>query len=156
MKAAQAACMTFSECVLGYINSHGDGWRNAKHRQQWQNTLDTYAAPVIGEVDVAGVGTAHVLKILEPIWKAKTETASRVRGRIESVLSWATVAVIAAAKIRPAGRRSFRTSAEKMFFVTRLKVQVLTGRKKENGAKKESGTEAPILGEESPWKGATV
>jgi integrase len=90
-KAANAVRMTFKQCVTGYIDSHGDGWRNAKHRAQWQSTLDTYAAPVIGDIDVAKVDTPHVLKILEPIWKTKTETASRVRGRIESVLSWATV-----------------------------------------------------------------
>jgi integrase len=90
-KAANAVRMTFDQCVTGYIDSHGDGWRNAKHRAQWQTTLDTYASPVIGDLDVSKVDTPHVLRILEPIWKTKTETASRVRGRIESVLSWATV-----------------------------------------------------------------
>jgi integrase len=90
-KAANAVRMTFDQCVTGYIDSHGDGWRNAKHRAQWQSTLDTYASPVIGDLDVSKVDTPHVMKILEPIWKEKTETASRVRGRIESVLSWATV-----------------------------------------------------------------
>jgi integrase len=83
--------MTFAECVSGYIDAHGDAWRNPKHRQQWQNTLDTYAGPVIGKLDVALVDTPHVLRILEPIWKEKTETATRLRGRLENVLSWATV-----------------------------------------------------------------
>src|SRR3546814_9951842 len=61
-------------------------WRNDKHRQQWKNTLATYVYPVIGELPVAEVRTAHVLKILEPIWKDKAETASRVRGRMETIL----------------------------------------------------------------------
>ncbi len=70
--------------------AHGDGWKNPKHRQQWQNTLTTYAGPVIGGINVALVDTGLVLKVLEPIWKTKNETASRLRGRIESVLAWAT------------------------------------------------------------------
>jgi integrase len=90
-KADSARRMTFRQCVTGYLDSHGDGWKNGKHRQQWQNTLDTYAGAAIGNLDVAKVDTPHVLRILEPIWKTKTETATRLRGRIESVLSWATV-----------------------------------------------------------------
>lgn len=90
-RASHAKRTTFDQCVTGYIDTHGDGWRNPKHRQQWQNTLDTYASPIFGNIDVARVDTPLVLKVLEPMWKEKTETASRVRGRIESVLSWATV-----------------------------------------------------------------
>lgn len=90
-KAALARRMSFAQCVTGYIDAHGDGWRNPKHRAQWQSTLDTYAGPVIGTLDVALVDTPHIVKILEPIWKEKTETATRVRGRIENVLAWATV-----------------------------------------------------------------
>lgn len=60
---------------------------NAKHRQQWRNTLATYAYPILGDVPVADVNTDLVLKMVEPIWATKTETASRVRGRIERVLS---------------------------------------------------------------------
>ena len=90
-KADATRRMTFRQCATGYLDSHGDGWKNGKHRQQWQNTLDTYAGPVIGNLDVTKVDTPHVLRILEPIWKTKTETATRLRGRIESVLSWATV-----------------------------------------------------------------
>jgi len=89
LAASRAKAMTFDECVTAYIKAHGDGWKNAKHRQQWQNTLDTYASPTIGAVDVALIDTGLVLKCLD-IWKDKTETASRVRGRIESVLNWAT------------------------------------------------------------------
>ena len=90
-KAAIAVRMTFDQSATAYIKAHADGWRNPKHRQQWQNTIETYVAPVIGPIDVALVDTPHVLKILEPIWKTKTETATRVRGRIEKVLGWATV-----------------------------------------------------------------
>lgn len=89
--AALARRMTFRQCVTGYIDAHGDGWKNAKHRAQWQSTLETYAGPVIGDLDVAQVDLPLVLKILAPIWKTKTETASRLRGRIDSVLAWATV-----------------------------------------------------------------
>lgn len=85
-QAAQIAGKTFKAVAEDYISANEDGWRNAKHRQQWQNTLTTYVYPVIGELPVADIGTAHVLQILEPIWKAKAETASRVRGRMETIL----------------------------------------------------------------------
>lgn len=88
--AATAKRVTFSQCVTAFIAAHGDGWRNPKHKAQWQSTLDTYAGPVIGSLDVSLVDTTLVLKVLEPIWRTKNETASRLRGRIESVLSWAT------------------------------------------------------------------
>lgn len=70
---------------------HGAGWRNAKHRAQWTSTLKMYASPVIGKMPVAAIDTRLVMKVLEPIWSKKTETASRVRGRLESILAWATV-----------------------------------------------------------------
>lgn len=85
-QAAQVAGMTFKAVAETYIGANEGSWRNDKHRQQWKNTLATYVYPVIGELPVAEVGTAHVLKILEPIWKAKAETASRVRGRMETIL----------------------------------------------------------------------
>lgn len=88
---AQSKRMTFSQCVDGYLEAHGDGWKNPKHRQQWFNTLETYAYPLIGSMNVANVDTPLVLKILEPIWKTKTETATRLRGRLENVLDWAKV-----------------------------------------------------------------
>ena len=90
-RAARAKAVNFEWCAEQYINAHKSGWKNAKHADQWSNTLATYAAPVIGKLDVAQIDTAHVMKILEPIWAAKAETASRLRGRIESVLDWATV-----------------------------------------------------------------
>lgn len=84
-----AGSPAFKECAEQLVTSHEAGWRNAKHRQQWRNTLSTYAYPVLGGIPVAEVNTDLVLRVLEPIWKTKTETASRVRGRIEAVLSWA-------------------------------------------------------------------
>jgi hypothetical protein len=86
VQAAQVAGTTFKDVAAAYIAANEDSWRNPKHRQQWSNTLATYVHPVIGELPIAEIQTAHVLKILEPIWKGKAETASRVRGRIETVL----------------------------------------------------------------------
>jgi len=67
------------------------GWKNEKHGKQWTATLKTYAFPVMGTLPIAAIDTGLVLRVLEPIWYEKTETASRLRSRIESVLSWATV-----------------------------------------------------------------
>jgi integrase len=73
------------------VKAHRAGWRNAKHAYQWEATLAQYAAPVIGALSVQAVDTSLVLKVLEPIWTTKTETAGRLRGRIETVLDWAAV-----------------------------------------------------------------
>jgi integrase len=81
--------LRFDACVALYLQAHADAWRNAKHRQQWENTLRTYVSPHFGSIPARQVATEHVLKALEPIWSTKTETASRVRERIERVLSWA-------------------------------------------------------------------
>lgn len=89
LRAQTEKAVTFDDAAAKYIKAHKEGWKNAKHAQQWENTLATYATPVIGPMLVRDVEMAHVLKILEPIWTTKTETASRVRGRIESVLDWA-------------------------------------------------------------------
>ncbi len=89
--AEAARAMTFRQCAEAYIEAHADGWKNPKHRQQWSRTLETYAYPVFGSVAVVDVDVAMVTKVLDPIWSTKTETASRVRGRIESVLDWAAV-----------------------------------------------------------------
>lgn len=89
LAAAQAAAiagMTFKAVAEAYIGANETSWRNDKHRQQWRNTLASYVYPVMGELPVADIGTSHVLKILEPIWHDKPETASRIRGRIETVL----------------------------------------------------------------------
>lgn len=85
-QAVKVAGTTFKDVAAAYIAANEDSWRNPKHRQQWRNTLDTYVYPVIGDLPVAEIETAHVLTILEPIWKSKAETASRIRGRIETVL----------------------------------------------------------------------
>jgi integrase len=90
LKIAAAAALTFKQCAEKYIAAHRSGWKNAKHAQQWENTLQTYAYPVVGSLLVRDVGLPQVLKILEPIWTEKNETASRLRGRIELVLDWAT------------------------------------------------------------------
>jgi integrase len=90
-KLAAANQLTFDAAAEQYIKSHRAGWKNAKHADQWINTLATYASPVIGSMPVAGVKTEHVMRVLEPIWRDKTETATRLRGRIESILAWCTV-----------------------------------------------------------------
>ena len=87
---AAAATITFRECAKRYIEAHSQGWRNGKHRQQWRNTLETYAYPVIGDLPVAAIDTGLIMQIIEPLWTTKTETASRLRGRIEIILDWAT------------------------------------------------------------------
>ncbi len=84
--AEKAKALTFKECAEGYIEAHKAGWKNAKHGSQWSSTLETYAYPIIGKLQVQDIETAHIEKILRPIWNEKTETASRVRGRIEKVL----------------------------------------------------------------------
>jgi integrase len=83
--------MSFGECARKYIDAHSGKWKNPKHRDQWVRTINTYANPVIGELPVATVDTSLVLRVLEPIWKTKTETATRLRSRLERVLAWATV-----------------------------------------------------------------
>jgi integrase len=86
-----AKTLTFKQAAASYIAAHRAGWKNAKHAAQWENTLASYAEPVIGALSVQAIDTTLVLKTLEPIWKVKPETASRVRGRIEAILDWAKV-----------------------------------------------------------------
>jgi integrase len=88
-KIEAARGMTFEEAARAYIKAHEPSWRNAKHRQQWTNTLATYVFPTFGAVSVSNVDVAMVMKVIEPLWATKPETAGRVRGRIESVLDWA-------------------------------------------------------------------
>lgn len=87
--AQQQAEWTFDACVKAYISAHELGWKNAKHASQWRNTLTEYASSKIGKLLARDVQTSHVVAILEPIWATKTETAKRLRGRIELVLDWA-------------------------------------------------------------------
>lgn len=87
--AAAASNITFKEACEKYIAAHAPGWTNAKHSEQWRNTLaSTYLK--IGSLSVRDIDVPQVLSVLEPIWQIRTETASRLRGRIESVLDWAT------------------------------------------------------------------
>ena len=88
----KARAMTFDECAQACIESKLPGWKNPKHAAQWRSTLATYCTPVFGAMSVAEVDTGLVLKALRPIWEHKHETATRLRGRIEDVLAWATVA----------------------------------------------------------------
>jgi integrase len=90
-RLVRARAMTFWQCADEFLDAHAGAWKNAKHKGQWRVTLDTYAHPLIGALPVASIDTALILKILRPIWQDKPETASRVRGRIERILDWATV-----------------------------------------------------------------
>src|SRR5438874_2939352 len=83
--------ITFAKCAEKYIAAHRAAWRNEKHAEQWNNTLETYAGPIISDLAVRDVDTELVLRVLEPIWVSKSETATRLRGRIERVLDWARV-----------------------------------------------------------------
>lgn len=87
--AAAARSVTFKAAAEQFIAANKSGWRNAKHAAQWTATLEAYAYPTIGTVSVTDVEPSMILKILEPIWSVKTETARRVRGRIEKILDWA-------------------------------------------------------------------
>lgn len=89
--AQKAKLKTFKEAALSYVETHGDTWKNEKHRAQWLSTLETYAFVIIGDLLVRDVDQEAVLRVLEPIWKTKNETASRLRGRIQAILDWATV-----------------------------------------------------------------
>ena len=86
-----AKLITFSQCAAAYIENHRAAWTNGKHAAQWEATLRTYAYPVFGNLPVAAVDTALVIKVLDSIWSKKPETASRLRGRIEAVLDFAKV-----------------------------------------------------------------
>lgn len=88
--AERQAQKTFSEVAARYIAQHEKSWKNAKHQAQWEATLRTYAEPLIGKLLVRDIRSAHVIAVLEPIWTTKTETATRVRSRIELVLDYAT------------------------------------------------------------------
>jgi integrase len=88
--AANAAVMTFDEAAENYMRQHRAGW-TPDYAAQWASSLKSYAAPVIGRMSVADITTTHIMKVLEPMWREKTETGSRLRGRLEAVLGWATV-----------------------------------------------------------------
>lgn len=94
---AKARLMTFDQCASAYIEAHRASWKNVKHADQWTNTIATYVSPIIGSMPVEQIDTGLVVKVLSQpddqgrqFWQAKTETATRVRGRIEAILGWAT------------------------------------------------------------------
>ncbi len=88
--AAKAGVETFRKVAERYIAAHANSWSNPKHRAQWGATLATYVYPAFGNRSVAAVATGDVMRVIEPIWRTKPETAARVRGRIEAVLDYAT------------------------------------------------------------------
>jgi integrase len=86
-----AKAITFEDAAARYMKAHRPSWKNEKHIYQWEATLSSYAYPVFGKLPAGAVDTGLVMKALEPIWQEKTETAIRLRGRIEAILAWATV-----------------------------------------------------------------
>ena len=90
-KLEAARAITFTDAAAAFIKAHQVSWRNAKHASQWAGTLKTYVEPVFGSLSVQAIDTGLVMKALEPIWAVKPETASRLRGRIESILDWSKV-----------------------------------------------------------------
>lgn len=91
LRVERAKSKTFKDCAEAYVEAHKAGWKNDKHIKQWSATLETYAYPKLGALPVAAIDTGLIQDVLRPIWGVKTETASRLRGRIESVLDWAKV-----------------------------------------------------------------
>jgi len=90
-KARKRGAISFQDCADRYIAAHRGSWKNAKHIDQWINTVSDYAGPVIGSLPVNEIDVGQIMRVLDPIWSTKAETASRLRGRIESILDWATV-----------------------------------------------------------------
>jgi len=90
-RAVEAAMVTFDDAASRFIDAKRAEWKNPKHADQWTSTLKSYASPVFGHLMVGDVAVSHVMSVLSPIWKNKTETAKRLRGRIEQVLDWAKV-----------------------------------------------------------------
>jgi integrase len=87
----RAKSLKFKEAAATYMAAHRVAWKNGKHAAQWRSTLQTYAYPLIGDVSLQAIDTGLVMKVIEPVWATKPETANRVRGRIETILDWATV-----------------------------------------------------------------
>ena len=99
-KAEAAKMVTFKECADAYVKANRAGWKNAKHAAQWKATFEETrrgslifpaATEAINDLPVSAIDTGLVLKVLEPLWTKTPESASRIRGRVESVLAWATV-----------------------------------------------------------------
>ncbi|GJL72976.1 MAG: phage integrase [Nitrosomonas sp.] len=90
-KRASIKTVTFQHCAIEYHKSHSDGWSNDKYREQWLAALEKHIFPAIGSLNVADINNDKVLHVLKAPWKDTTITATRLRGRIESILDWATV-----------------------------------------------------------------
>ncbi|GHF12620.1 phage integrase [Kordiimonas sediminis] len=91
LRAQQDTCKSFDECRNAFLKSHASAWKGTKSLTQWEGSLERYATPVIGKTPVDQIDTALIMRVLDPIWRSKTETATRVRGRVERILDWATV-----------------------------------------------------------------
>ena len=117
----RAKAITFQECAERYIAAQEGQWRNEKHRAQWKATLTTYAYPVIGKIAVGEVDVGLVIRVLEPIWVEKNETASRLRGRIETVLSWAKVRGYRSGENPAAWRDNLKDALPRISRVRRIK-----------------------------------
>ena len=91
-KAEDARAITFRQCAEMFLSIHSKQWKNPVHIAQWTSTLETYAYPVIADLAVDDIDTSHLVKILEPLFQRIPETASRLRGRIERIIGYATAA----------------------------------------------------------------
>ena len=89
LRAEQVAATTFEDAAIAYIKKESPAWKGKKSHTQWTGSLTEYVYPIIGKLHVQDIQDAHIMKILEQIWVSKTETAVRVRGRIENILDWA-------------------------------------------------------------------
>jgi len=118
LKADSTNTRTFEQCAREYIKAHKSGWKNEKHASQWISTLKQYAYPHIGTLPVGEIDNNTIMAVLKPIWWTKTETASRVRGRIENILSWAIVK-----KYRPAPNPAIWRGNLEILLPKRSKIQ---------------------------------
>lgn len=89
-RTTSSSSATFDQCAAAYVAAHEASWRSVRHALEWKKTLERYVSPVLGRLPVTSVTTEHVLSVLMPMWQTKRVTASRVRGRIEVVLAYAT------------------------------------------------------------------
>ena len=90
-KAEKKDALTFKHCAKEYLKAHSASWKSDRHAEIWASSVKRYAEPVIGEMPINLVDHGHIMRVLDPIWRTKTETAKKLRGRLESILDWATV-----------------------------------------------------------------
>ena len=90
-KADNKEMLSFQKCTEGYLKAHSASWRSARHAGIWLSSVKRFAYPIVGSIHVNKIERGHIMNILDPIWREKTDTASRLRGRLESILNWATV-----------------------------------------------------------------